>query len=129
MDELREGIGLRAFAQRDPLIEYQHEAYSMFEMMYNSILEEVIGIVFRVEAVTDQDRRRNVFRSVPQQFVHNEFSSLGKGARQPQAPQRAAPDAGRPQAPQPHQNTEKKVGRNDPCPCGSGKKYKKCCGL
>ncbi|MDP8266944.1 MAG: preprotein translocase subunit SecA [Candidatus Aceula meridiana] len=129
MDELRDGIGWRQYGQRDPVVEYRREGFEMFEMMYGSILQEAVGIVFRVEAVTDQDKRRSVFRSVPQQFVHNEFSSLGPEGKRPQSPRPGtAPELGRPSAPRPQQKTEKKVGRNDPCPCGSGKKYKKCCG-
>lgn len=127
MDQLKEGIGLRAFAHRDPLVEYQHEAFGMFESMYDSIMREVVETVFKVEPVTEPRRVRGVFSSLPQQFVHAQHSSLSAApAADPSQPlpqqARQAPSA------HPQRRAMEKVGRNDPCPCDSGKKYKKCCG-
>ncbi len=101
MDDLRQGIGLRAYAQRDPLVEYKYEAYDMFQEMVRSIREDVIRLLFRVQVVTPP-RRQAV-------AVANETPPSGGTAGH--GPVRAA-----------------KVGRNEPCPCGSGKKHKKCCG-
>lgn len=128
MDQLKEGIGLRAFAHRDPLVEYQHEAFGMFEAMYDSIMQEAIETAFKVEPVRDPQRIRSVFASLPQQMVHAEHSSLS-GAQAPTDGQ-PLPESGLKELPKskPQTRAGEKVGRNDPCPCGSGKKYKKCCG-
>lgn len=127
MDQLKEGIGLRAFAHRDPLVEYQREAFGMFESMYHSIMQEVVETVFKVEPVAEPRKVKSVFSSLPQQLIHTEHSSLS-GAAAPSAPH-AMPEGGRPSpSAQPQKRAMDKVGRNDPCPCGSGKKYKKCCG-
>ncbi|MBF7081637.1 preprotein translocase subunit SecA [Desulfallas sp. Bu1-1] len=98
MDQLREGIGLRAYGQKDPLIEYKFESYQMFQNMVDAIQDDVVRYVFRVNVVQAPRER---------QTVENKYREEG-----PQRPVRR----------------ENKVGRNDPCPCGSGKKYKKCCG-
>ncbi|SHK05703.1 protein translocase subunit secA [Anaerobranca californiensis DSM 14826] len=103
MDELRQGIGLRAFGQKDPLIEYKFEAYNMFQAMIESIQEEVARLIFRVQ-ITATPVRRAV-------AVAKETSASGSEVNSKQTPVKS-----------------NKVGRNDPCPCGSGKKYKKCCG-
>ena len=128
MDQLKEGIGLRAFAHRDPLVEYQHEAFAMFEAMYDSIMQEAIETVFKVEAVRGEHRVKSIFATLPQQLVHEEHSSLS-GSESPSAPSASLPSGRRePSHPKPEVRGVEKVGRNDPCPCGSGKKYKKCCG-
>ncbi|HHW43165.1 MAG TPA: preprotein translocase subunit SecA [Desulfotomaculum sp.] len=98
MDQLREGIGLRAYGQKDPLIEYKFEGYEMFQNMIASIQEDVVRYIYRVNVVQTPRQR---------QTVENRYQEEGP--------------------PQPVRR-EQKVGRNDPCPCGSGKKYKKCCG-
>ncbi|SES80710.1 preprotein translocase subunit SecA [Anaerobranca gottschalkii] len=103
MDDLRQGIGLRAFGQKDPLIEYKFEAYNMFQAMIESIQEEVARLIFRVQ-ITSTPVRRAV-------AVAKETSAAGSESNVKQTPVKT-----------------NKVGRNDPCPCGSGKKYKKCCG-
>ncbi|MFA5059505.1 MAG: preprotein translocase subunit SecA [Candidatus Omnitrophota bacterium] len=132
MDQLKEGIHYRAFAQRDPLVEYQREGFLMFEQMYASISEEVAQTMFKVQAVAPKEQFKGVFSSLPQQFVHSDFSSLSQQAGQRKAQQQ--PDQPQPQerqkpaAPQTYHRAGPDVGRNDPCPCGSGKKYKKCCG-
>ena len=127
MDQLKEGVGLRSYAQRDPLVEYKREGFEMFQMMYSSINQEVAETIFRLQpARGPAPVRRGVFSSLPQNLVHNDFSSLSAGPRPPPG---VSPQGGeRPPAPQPARKAGPKVGRNDPCPCGSGKKYKKCCG-
>ncbi len=129
MDQLKEGIGLRAFAHKDPLVEYQHEAFGMFEAMYDSIMQDVLDIIFKVEPAKNRERPRSVFDSLPQEFVHNEFSSLSNRQSRPTRPEVLnPPQAENSGAPNVQQRSTAKVGRNDPCTCGSGKKYKKCCG-
>jgi preprotein translocase subunit SecA len=105
MDHLREGIGLRGYAQQDPLREYQKEAYDLFETMIEKNKTEFIEKMFMVQMVEKEEMRGP---ERPQEFV------LSRGEEQTQK--------------KPVKRKEKKVGRNEPCPCGSGKKYKKCCG-
>ena len=122
MDALRQGVGLRAYGQQDPLVEYKREAYGMFADLMVKIKLDVAAKVFR--SATNYDAFVSFVSSLPQQTVHNEVQSLGADSRE-EAAFRDAVDSGR--KPQPVA-AGPKVGRNDPCPCGSGKKYKKCCG-
>ena len=104
MDYLQEGIHLRAYGQRDPLTEYQREAYQMFEELKGGIRDEFVKYVYRVELV----RQDEPSRPRPQRVVESHGDEPEAGA---------APQA-----------KSDKVGRNAPCPCGSGRKYKKCHG-
>ncbi len=131
MDYLKEGIGLRAYAARDPLIEYQREAYNMFTEMMGRIKDEIVELVFRMQLVEEKEFR-GVFSSLPQKTEHKEFRGLSKEAKaqveqtegiEPQSEMAAVPEKA-----EPIRHEGPRVGRNDPCPCGSGKKYKKCCG-
>ncbi|MEA4924945.1 MAG: preprotein translocase subunit SecA [Syntrophomonadaceae bacterium] len=97
MDQLRNGINLRAYAQRDPLVEYKFEAYEAFQAMVFSIKEDVVRFILRVKIVERPEERR---------MVTNQGEDTVKKPV----------------------HVGEKIGRNDPCPCGSGKKYKKCCG-
>jgi len=121
MDHLKESIMLRAYAEKDPKIEYKHEGHRMFNEMLESIEDRVTDIIFRVRLEAGQ-RSRNVYNV--SQAKHEDVSQFEMAQRQ-----RAAA-----QAPQGERKVKQitldqpKVGRNDPCPCGSGKKYKKCCG-
>jgi preprotein translocase subunit SecA len=130
MDSLREGIGLRAYGQRDPLIEYQHEAYDMFMDMISRIKEETIEYLFKMQAVKEEKPPSAVFDFSRQQLLHEEKSQF-QGVAAASGPAEA-PEEYSGQLPQgkvaTYKREEPKVGRNDPCPCGSGKKYKKCCG-
>lgn len=101
MDQLRQGIGLRAYGQKDPLVEYKFEGYEMFQNMISSIQEDVVRYIFRVNVVKEPVAQH-------QNVTENRYNE-DSGPRQPR-------------------KVENRVGRNDPCPCGSGKKYKKCCG-
>jgi preprotein translocase subunit SecA len=126
MDYLREGIGLRAYGQRDPLIEYKREAFEMFAQMVAAIEEDALEAVFKLAPVKPE-RFRGVFSSLPQEFSHAETIAF---SQKPQ-PEVSAPASGEEEAapaPQRPIHTGPKPGRNDPCPCGSGKKYKKCHG-
>ncbi len=127
MDILKEGIGLRAYGQVDPLVEYKNEGYVMFEDMFNRIQEDALEFIFRVQVVKE-DKIRGVFDAVPQQFIHQEAQPLAAGQPRTGSP-RPMSAANTPDVKQaPIHREAPKVGRNDPCPCGSGKKYKKCCG-
>jgi preprotein translocase subunit SecA len=128
MDNLREGIGLRAYGQRDPLVEYQHEGYDMFMAMLDSIKEETIEFLFKVQAVQRETHVKGVFDSVPQQFIKTEAAPMsripGAQGEEPAFGENMSQEVQGGQ----YRRSEPKVGRNDPCPCGSGRKYKKCCG-
>jgi preprotein translocase subunit SecA len=131
MDSLREGIGLRAYGQRDPLIEYKREAFGMFTQTIGAIEEEAVELLFKLQPAKPAEFR-GVFSSVSQEFVHREAAQFenvppleGEASDIPISPGPMSPRDD--SAPKPIQHGPK-VGRNDPCPCGSGKKYKKCCG-
>ena len=134
MDTLRQGVGLRAYGQRDPLVEYKHEAYAMFSDLMDKIKLDVATRIFR--SATSAAAFKSFISSLPQMYVHDEVATLGRGgasrspAGGPSAPPgaEAAMQAALNSKPTPVKRDEPKVGRNDPCPCGSGKKYKKCCG-
>ncbi|MDO8603224.1 MAG: preprotein translocase subunit SecA [Candidatus Omnitrophota bacterium] len=130
MDILREGIGLRAYGQRDPLIEYQHEGYDMFMAMIESVKHETIEFLFKVQAAREESPIRGVFQSLPREFIKSEAAPMSKiPAPQVQRGEdfKEGLNEERPSVEQ-YKRSELKVGRNDPCTCGSGKKYKKCCG-
>ena len=121
MDYLRQGIGLRGYAQKNPKQEYKREAFEMFSAMLERIKHDVVSIVSKVQvrnesdvAAVEEQRRQ----TAPMQFQHADASAMA-GAED-------AAEAGD-EKPSPHVRG-RKVGRNDPCPCGSGKKYKQCHG-
>ncbi|HEX9711397.1 MAG TPA: preprotein translocase subunit SecA [Actinomycetota bacterium] len=122
MDYLQEGIGLRAIGQRDPLIEYQREGYAMFQEMQGSIKNDFVQYMFHIQVVREQTPEAGA----PQQPSRLRFTSSSNtvtassaGGGPPQQQQTAVIEQAR----------SEKVPRNAPCPCGSGKKYKKCHGL
>jgi len=125
MDSLREGIGLRAYGQRDPLIEYKREAFGMFSQMISAIEEDAAQTIFKLESVKPE-RFQGVFSSVPKEFSHPEADKFQAPAQREIMPE--LPAGPKEHVAKPVQSHQPKVGRNDPCPCGSGKKYKKCCG-
>jgi preprotein translocase subunit SecA len=112
MDYLQEGIHLRAYAQRDPITEYRREAFAMFEELTESIRRDFVRYIYRVELVRPEEQRQ----TRPQRVQDNREQVESGGG------QRAA------QAANPRQAISDKVPRNAPCPCGSGKKFKKCHG-
>ncbi|GAB3998897.1 preprotein translocase subunit SecA [Nocardioides marmoraquaticus] len=135
MDYLREGIGLRAYSQRDPLVEYQREGYDMFNAMKEGIREETVGFLFNVEIqqVDDADDVADDDEAAEHHAEHHHVRAKGIGETQePQQLSYSAPsEDGEVEvhtegsaAPSPYAA----AGRNDECPCGSGKKYKKCHG-
>jgi preprotein translocase subunit SecA len=107
MDHLKEGIGLRGYAQQNPLLVYKKEGFEMFNEMIARVKEETLGILFRIQI--EEPKKIDDLRAPKEQKLS--FSG-GEG----------------PDKPKPARRNAKKVGRNAPCPCGSGKKYKKCCG-
>ncbi len=129
MDDLKEGIHLRAYGQKDPLVEYKTEGFRMFMELLDLVNTEIITTVFRLfPAQAEQMPVRALQR--PQQMRTTHDSALGMGFqanREPVAGAAAGPSPAKPGKPQPIHVGEK-VGRNDPCPCGSGKKYKQCHG-
>jgi preprotein translocase subunit SecA len=139
MDSLREGIGLRAYGQRDPLVEYQHEGFACFEEMIAQIKEDSIGALFKVYGIEER-KIISIFEGLPQELVHQEMGQFQNIT--PQIPREeiqptrlnleetdmARASRHREETHTPIRHDGPKVGRNDPCPCGSGKKYKKCHG-
>ncbi|MQY69995.1 MAG: hypothetical protein GH145_03915 [Firmicutes bacterium] len=117
MDALKEGIGLRGYGQRDPLIEYKREAFEMFEELTQRIKENVTELIFKVEISREPSRERVLVGTpqVPQPAL--------VGANQGKERMGTSQESHLP-----HRSGKTKIGRNDPCPCGSGKKYKHCCG-
>jgi len=128
MDHLRQGINLRSYAQRNPKQEYKREAFYMFQEMLETVKRESINLLARVEPVTreqmeEMERRRLEEQAQAQrtmQMSHGQVPAMGaEGEQRPEAGQAGAA---------PITRTGRKVGRNDPCPCNSGKKYKQCHG-
>lgn len=112
MDHLREGVGLRGYAQKDPLREYTKEGFEMFALMMEKFGLDVCSNLFKIRPVSDEEIRR-----LEEQREREERRMVfGRG------------EEGVEEAKKPVRRTGRKVGRNSPCPCGSGKKYKKCCG-
>ena len=106
MDELRNGIHLRAYAQHDPIVEFRNESYDMFNAMSEAICEETSKLILTVRIRREEDIKREQVAKVTSENV-------GGGDVKGRTVVKTK---------------SQKVGRNDPCPCGSGKKYKKCCG-
>ncbi|MBU2622538.1 MAG: preprotein translocase subunit SecA [Proteobacteria bacterium] len=107
MDHLKEGIGLRGYAQQNPLIVYKKEGFELFQDMISRVKEEIVNILFRIQ-ISEPEKINEIKKPKEQKLI---FSDKDE----------AVPK-------KPIKREEGKVGRNDPCPCGSGKKYKKCCG-
>ncbi len=127
MDYLRQSVGLRGYAQKNPKQEYKREAFEMFGVMLDQVKHDTISILARIRVQGEQDlddaaERRRAAEAM--KFQHAEATALGQGAAQP--PGGAAAPRSEPVAP--FKREGRKVGRNEPCPCGSGKKYKQCHG-
>lgn len=127
MDRVKEGIGLRAYANKDPLLEYKKEAFSLFRQMIVAMEAEVVQFMFMVQVVDESSlERRSSNKNMTESraaFIipRGDASSLERPEMHTNSPE------GRPKV-ETFKRDQPKVGRNDPCPCGSGKKYKKCCG-
>ncbi len=124
MDYLRQGIHLRGYAQKNPKQEYKREAFAMFSTMLENIKREVIQVLTKVRVqVPETIQQPDPVAQEAFEFQHEEFQGFGEG----ESPQRTSrEEEGEPQ--RPFVRSERKIGRNEPCPCGSGKKYKQCHG-
>jgi len=111
LDHLKEGINLRGYGQKDPLVEFKKEAFTLFEDMMGRIDEEIVRYLFLIQPVRPEEEAKELERKQQRQQKQLQYQT---GPAQAEAPKPVRSGA--------------KVGRNDPCPCGSGKKYKKCCG-
>ena len=127
MDSLRYSIGLRAHGQRDPLIEYKAEAFKIFEELMVSIKTEICHNIFR--SASSMTAFENFLRNAPTETRHDQSPTFGEPPKpgQPKPSDVVSEAAANLAKPKP-KRVGPKVGRNDPCPCGSGKKYKQCCG-
>ncbi len=112
MDHLKEGIGLRGYGQKNPLNEYKREGFEMFGVMIDNVKEKTLGALFRIQMVQEEDVDRQALERKQQQQEETMQMRHGEDAAEKKPVKREGA----------------KVGRNAPCPCGSGKKYKKCCG-
>ncbi len=139
MDMLRNSIGLQAFAERDPRIAYKKEGYRFFEEMMIGVRDKVTDLIFRARVVGQQPQVRSSYKETA--AVHDTSQEYGVAENVKQSPELVAPDGSQVSTNEGGEQTSgeaaavktivreaPKVGRNDPCPCGSGKKYKKCCG-
>ncbi len=121
MDHLRSSVGLRGYAQVDPKVEYKREGMRIFEQMWDSVGERVTDLIFRMEQL-DESFVGSTWKE--SEAIHQDAQSAGEIAAQQQA---AIEGTEVDHKPQPIRNRQQHVGRNDPCPCGSGKKFKNCC--
>ncbi len=118
LDHLKDGIGLRGYGQRDPLQEYKKESFDLFQSMKDRVEDDMIQKLFRYEPMTEEqilEQRRRQERAAASARIELSAPPKADGAAAPGRPQQVV-------------HRDNKVGRNDPCPCGSGKKYKKCHG-
>jgi preprotein translocase subunit SecA len=142
LDHLKEGIGLRGYGQRDPLVEYKKESFALFTAMKDRVEEEIVRYLWRLTPVAGDASEQAPVRPAPPRRPPQQIT-LSSPSTSPPSPFGAvggsAPPAVRQGTPRPARTggddvirqvkrDEPKVGRNDPCPCGSGKKYKKCHG-
>jgi preprotein translocase subunit SecA len=124
MDQLRQGIGLRAYAQKNPKQEYKRESFELFEQLLENIKHETIRYLSHVQVSSQDDadrmeqQRKN--QALNHQYQHAQLNELNESE--------AETDQNSSDAAKPVLRSAPKVGRNSPCPCGSGKKYKQCCG-
>ncbi|MBN2476917.1 MAG: SEC-C domain-containing protein [Pirellulales bacterium] len=121
MDHLRSSVGLRGYAQVDPKVEYKREGMRTFEAMWDSVGERVTDLIFRMEQL-DESFVGSTWTEA--EAIHEDAASAGEIAAQQQA---AIDGTQADRKPQPIRHRQQRVGRNDPCPCGSGKKFKNCC--
>jgi len=124
MDHLRDYVGLRGYASKDPKVEYRREGFQMFEEMYYSFEDEVCDLILKVNFTRDMsDELADTWQIAS--LTHDDAADLGSQRAQNEE---AMQNVGEHQVVEPIRRGEEKIGRNAPCPCGSGKKYKKCCG-
>ena len=130
MDHLRQGIHLRGYAQKNPKQEYKRESFELFQTMLNQVKSDTIRILSHIQVRTpeeaaEEERKRREVAMARMRFQHAQTSALAESGEEGAAPAAAQPQGN---SGQPLVRQGQKVGRNDPCPCGSGKKYKQCHG-
>ena len=128
IERMREGIGLRAYGQLDPLIQYKKEAFAMFEELWDRLDEDIVKTVFNAELADTHMPRQDTPSNM--RTIHQEAPALVGRPSEPEANNQGSnrlEQGTRPSTAQPAK-ANPKVGRNAPCPCGSGKKYKRCHG-
>jgi len=131
MDQMKTGIGLRAYGQRDPLVEYKKEAYRLFAEMIEAVDKEIVGMVFKLQVnipERSRDERRHQMQKEAVVASHQDTVGMGFGSARQTEEANPMAEASKRGTAKPFKREMPKVGRNDPCPCGSGKKYKKCHG-
>jgi preprotein translocase subunit SecA len=114
MDHLKEGIGLRGYGQKNPLNEYKREGFEMFANMIETVKQQTLTTLFRIKIASEEDVDREALEKKKRQQAELRLSRGGQDSTGSQQ--------------QPMKREGEKIGRNDPCPCGSGRKFKKCCG-
>jgi preprotein translocase subunit SecA len=127
IDYLRQGIGLRGYGQRDPLIEYKREAFNLFSHLMENMRATTVRTIFKISMVSAQPQAQIAAqpKNIQYQGAEENISQFGAVKENGST---SSPQANQAAAPQKPIINDNKVGRNDPCSCGSGKKYKKCCG-
>jgi len=141
LDHLKEGIGLRGYGQRDPLVEYKKESFALYEDMRGRVEEEMVRWLFSLRPMVEEQqvavprvaaprRATPLTLNNPAAEAIPAFAAARSGRAEGGSPDAPTPArVGGDDARKPVRRDEPKVGRNDPCPCGSGKKYKKCHGM
>ena len=124
MDQLRSSINLRVYAQKDPLIEYKQEAYKIFSLLMDQIYQDIASNLFRM-TLQRMTSLEELLANMPQEMVHQTLEQLGQFDGVVEETPEEEPAV---EVPVTFHREMPKVGRNDLCPCGSGKKFKKCCG-
>jgi len=120
MDELKDGIGLRAYGQKDPVVQYRIEGFDMFDEMVNAIKVDVVKILLHLQKIEKIERKQTV--KITGEGLKSQENAAPVGTTS------SRPEQNNTQSQTPVKNNTPEVGRNEPCPCGSGKKYKNCCG-
>ena len=130
MDMLREGINLRAYGQRQPLVEYKIEALQMFEEMEAAIQDQIASLMYHVSIITPEQQQERIEqqKAEMQRKIEEQRREIKDNLANARASHGDEVSAAEAPKKRPVTKDGQKVGRNDPCPCGSGKKYKNCCG-
>jgi preprotein translocase subunit SecA len=125
MDQLRANMSLRVYAQKDPLVEYKHEAFGIFKSMMDQVYKDVAHNLFRV-TLTRLSSMEELQANMPQEMIHQLFGQFDGNF--PEEMPQPEEEIAEPEPQITFHRAMPKVGRNEPCPCGSGKKFKACCG-
>jgi len=128
MDQLRQGIGLRAYAQKNPKQEYKRESFEMFEDLLNNIKYETVRFLSHIQVASEDDMQKLEEQRRREQEGREYQHADSKSLTNESSPEANSASQKAPKPQQPQQRQGPKVGRNDSCPCGSGKKFKQCCG-